>query len=326
MIDTYLANSQANSFTNEAENKINDVAEMFASLEISQSLKVSSKVISSVNNTYTTDLPGINGIECCDNDNVYIYNYHRKKLIKAKLIDNSMTIVNCRDVQVRTVTMNSKNELLISPAPHSILVAVSQNDQEETVVFTCPSLEIVSCYFDKLSGLLFLGVKTKGPFFEISRSSLRQVLVLENYKQKKTLESAGDGKRLFTYPLRITTDSDGNIYVVDVINPHHHGRVVALDRDGKLKFTYSGHHNHNPFTPWGITVTPTNNVVIDDFRNHSLHVLRTDGQLLAKQETWELDIISPVSLCMNNEGFLVIGCNAYKGKSHAKIHVVKVLF
>ena len=74
------------------EHKDDDISEMFASLQDTQTTEVSTKVISYVYNTYTTDLPSVHGITCFDGDKVYYYNNIKDKLVKAKLLKNSIKI------------------------------------------------------------------------------------------------------------------------------------------------------------------------------------------------------------------------------------------
>ncbi|CAC5393400.1 unnamed protein product [Mytilus coruscus] len=54
----------------------------------------------------------------------------------------------------------------------------------------------------------------------------------------------GSDKQLFTVPIKITTDINGDIFVIDEL--HDSRRVVSIGKWGKPKWTYSGHQSLNP--------------------------------------------------------------------------------
>lgn len=87
-----------------------------------------------------------------------------------------------------------------------------------------------------------------------------------DYQRRATSEYDESGKRRFSYVIRITNDSENNIYVIDRVNDEGHGRVVGLDMNGRKRFIYNGHNIINtqdaPFTPTDIVVTSTNKFLI----------------------------------------------------------------
>lgn len=92
-----------------------------------------------------------------------------------------------------------------------------------------------------MSGELLVAVRNKEPRFEITKSSIRQVLEFVDSKQNNTIEFSSSGKRLFAFPYRMARDSENSIYVIDTINKDIHGRIVAVDRESMLRFTYNGY-------------------------------------------------------------------------------------
>lgn len=174
---------------------------------------------------------------------------------------------------------------------------------------------------------LLLGLREQGSFFPITDFSTRLVSVFgTDYKRKSTFDRDGTGKRLFIFTKRITTDSANNIYVLDRIDDGlRRGRIMSIDRSGRKRFVYTGCTSFNTqeadFNPEDIVVTSKDTTIISDCNNHFLHALNANGELIGLQITSILDILYPFSLSIDNEGFLLIGCNEYD----AKIHVVKLL-
>lgn len=76
------------------------------------------------------------------------------------------------------------------------------------------------------------------------------------------------------------------------------------------------------FNPRDIEVKSQDTAVIADTKNHALHVLNVNGDLIGLQITKNLNTLYPYSLSINNEGFLLIGSNVNK---NAKIYAVMLL-
>ncbi|CAG2230380.1 unnamed protein product [Mytilus edulis] len=172
-----------------------------------------------------------------------------------------------------------------------------------------------------------VGIREQGPPFPVKDFSVRQVIIFDsNYKRKVTLEFDKKGIKLFSYALRIRTDSRNVVYVIDRFDNDNNGRIVAVHRNGRLKFTFDGQTYLETFKPQGITITPSNNIVVSDSGSNALHVLNSNGDLLALQLVKDdLGIQSPLSLCFDAEGYLLIGCHKGKNEDYGKIHAVKMV-
>lgn len=58
------------------------------------------------------------------------------------------------------------------------------------------------------------------------------------------------------------------------------GRIVAVNTNGRLKYTYNGNPDLKVFAPSGIAITPSENIILSDENNNALHVLNYKGELL----------------------------------------------
>ncbi|VDI57326.1 Hypothetical predicted protein [Mytilus galloprovincialis] len=88
---------------------------------------------------------------------------------------------------------------------------------------------------------VIVGLREQGPPFPVQDFSVRQVIIFgSDYQRKVTLEFDKKGNKLFSYVHRIRTDSRNVVYVIDCLDNDNNGRIVAVDRNGRLKFTYDG--------------------------------------------------------------------------------------
>ncbi|CAG2254136.1 unnamed protein product [Mytilus edulis] len=102
------------------------------------------------------------------------------------------------------------------------------------------------------------------------------------------------------------------------------GRIVAVDVNGRLKFTYNGNTDLNAFFPNGIAITPSDKIILSDYKQNALHVLNSIGELLGLHFIDKVyNIENPSSLCFDSEGYLLIG-NGLLNDSDGKIYVTKI--
>lgn len=128
---------------------------------------------------------------------------------------------------------------------------------------------------------LIVGFKEQGPVFPVKDFSVRQVVIFDNnYQRKVILEADKKGRKLFSYPARIKTDSKNVLYVADEMNEHRSGRIVAVDTNGRLKITYNGNPDLKAFNSHGIAITPSYNIILSYYNNKALHILNSKGELL----------------------------------------------
>ncbi|XP_052072759.1 uncharacterized protein LOC127710842 [Mytilus californianus] len=289
------------------------------------STEVSSDVISSIFNSYITTIP-VSNLQCSDDDILYIIaSKDQEKLIKGKMLKASIRTMMSLDEAIFDIAVNKQGELLftqLSRVPESPLRLLLMSGEIRTLINPNP-MRLLALHLNKDNELV-CGLREQGPPFPIHDFSVRQVVIFgSDYKRKMTFEFDGKGNRLFSHPARIRTDSKNVTYIVDWIASNLSGRIVALDRSGRLKFSYCGPTYFNFFKPSSIVVTPSDNIVLSDQHNDALLALNSRGNLLAIQFVHELNITTPCALCIDSEGFLLIGCYQDEGQS-GKIHAVKL--
>ncbi|CAC5409487.1 unnamed protein product [Mytilus coruscus] len=131
---------------------------------------------------------------------------------------------------------------------------------------------------------------------------------------------------IFRYPYKITTTSNGNIYVVDRISDYEN-RVVVLGQGGDMINIYTGIIQINkdlPFLPEDIVTTPRDNVIAADMRTHTLHILNNAGLLMTYYKTSDIGILLPWSLAFSPSGKLYIGKSGPEGSKTMEANLYEV--
>ncbi|CAC5423348.1 unnamed protein product [Mytilus coruscus] len=285
-------------------------------------------VISSVSNSYTTTLPAVTALLCSDDD-LLIFKFSGKKsakhqVIRGKLLKSSIQILQKLKKSIFDIAINKDGEILFIDYKTNKIQLLSPTGEVNTNLDTSPMVPL-AIHVNKDNEVI-VGMREQGSPYPVQDFSVRQVIIFgRDYQRKITLEFDKKGNKLFSYTLRIRTDSRNVVYVLDSFDDDDNGRVVAVDRNGRLKFTYDGQTDLVTFQPTGITITPSNNIVVSDRGNDALHVINSKGDLLGLQFIFkDLGIYDPYSLCFDTEGYLLIGCGREIKKDNGKIHVVKM--
>ncbi|XP_052102875.1 uncharacterized protein LOC127736397 [Mytilus californianus] len=294
------------------------------------SLQILQPVISSPISTYTSDVPDFSKIQYSGNDTIYCsYNTEENgyKFFIIRLLKESIKLLQTLDIKCTDFALGKKDEIYYGNFHGSELKVLSNDGGTKKVLSTSPMI-ILGLHINKDNEII-LGLREQGCPFPVTDVSTRQIAVFgESKKRKLLIEYDQKSKKLFSYIWRISTDLYNNIYAIDLFE-NLNGRLVALERSGGVKFIYEGHSGVNssptPFNPSGIVVTKTNIIIVSDKDNHSLHALNTKGDIIGLQTLTDLGVTYPASLCLDSEGFLLIGCYTIVNEGNiAKIHVAKI--
>ncbi|CAC5413469.1 unnamed protein product [Mytilus coruscus] len=294
------------------------------------SQEVTSVVFSSVLNSYTTTVPVVHTL-LCSNDNFVYFTHFRlgqwsenNKFVKGKLLKSSIRTMQSFKRNIFDMAINKNDEIVFVDTDDTTIKTLSSSGNIKTVLDPSP-MQITGIHVNRDNDLI-AGLREKGPVFPAHDFSARQVRIFgSDYQRKITFEFDKKGNKLFTYAFRIRTDSRNIVYALDCLGEDNNGRVVAVDINGRLKFTYDGQNNLGIFKPQGITITQSNTIVVSDTGNSSIHVLNSKGQVLGLQLLFDdLGIRLSYSLCMDTEGHLLIGCGHGQNEKYGKIHVVKM--
>ena len=277
--------------------------------------------------SYTTDLSSVNRLVLLDKKSAWIYSYTGNIIKKVVMDDKIQTIKEIpRPVKVHVydMTLTKSNDILISINSSDVKL-ITQSGQNKPFLSVSPL--ITTGIHVTNNNDIILGVMEEDTF-KLTDKSCRKIIVFGgNKKEKKSYQYNKRKQRLFTLPFRIT-DKNSDIVVIDGTSDDDDGRVVVLGKEGNVKWIYQGHPQINtedkPFNPRDIVTTSVGNVIVADCSNHTLHVISGEGELLTYKDMSDQGVILPLSLDIDTCGQLWVGCDTYKGKSDAKVHIVKL--
>ncbi|CAG2221291.1 TRIM71 [Mytilus edulis] len=270
-----------------------------------------------IDRSLNTNYSNIENLVVSEGEIAWVSTFENNKASVQKIhLAEMLGTVKQLDLHAFDVAFSENNDLIISIESTSEIMRVSIN-----------SIHVAK------NGDLYVGIRESGDPFEITESSCRKILVYKSSGGKLTsnvsYEFDKSKQRLFTSPCRITTLSDGDIVIVGDWITHIEGRLVALNRNGDLEWTYNGNSKINSdtskFRPYDIVSSPEGYIVVADKNNHALHLLNGAGELIACKLLDEIGITLPKALCFDFSGYLWIGCSTFpEDKSGANIYAVKL--
>ncbi|XP_063446557.1 uncharacterized protein LOC134726089 [Mytilus trossulus] len=263
---------------------------------------------------YTTEFRQIYAMVSCSFDSLWISDLLQNVIKNVKLKKDNVQTITEFNISVYDLTTTSNNNLLVSVSDESRLKILKKG-----------SKQISQSYYDvkplctwgihvTRDQQIIVGAKTPRSGY---RSGTQLVIAMdEKGNNLQKYEHDNNKKLIFTLPYKITTTSNGNIWVVDMLDENGSGRVVVLGQTGNVIQIYTGHPEINskekPFNPTGILTTPAENVVVADCLNHTLHIMNSNGSFLSYIRTDDEAIRLPHSLALSTQGHFYIGSSTPK--------------
>ncbi|XP_062617986.1 uncharacterized protein LOC134279593 [Saccostrea cucullata] len=138
----------------------------------------------------------------------------------------------------------------------------------------------------------------------IPLSDVKVIRYNSTLQPTQTIQNHKTGTLLYSEPIYITENRNGDIVVSDSING-----VVVTDRKGKYRFTYRGPPEEfllEFLMPHGICVDAFLNILICSRSDHRIHMIHKDGHLLSILSTKEAGVIEPLGLGYDEKIHLVL--------------------
>ena len=111
-------------------------------------------------------------------------------------------------------------------------------------------------------------------------------------------------KKMFKEPYRVAQNKvNSDLYITDGAA----GKVLALDKDFKVRYEYTGSDNRKSFCPRGLCTDYTGHVLIADYDNDRVDILDQDGLFLQYLVTAEQGLSGPYSIDVDEEGNACVG-------------------
>ena len=111
-------------------------------------------------------------------------------------------------------------------------------------------------------------------------------------------------KKLFGRPYRVAQSTiNSDLYISDT----EAAKVLVLDKDYKVRYSYNGPENRASFSPRDLCTDKVRHVLITDYYNNSVHILDRDGRFLQYLLTRAQGLSRPMTIDVDNEGKAWVG-------------------
>ena len=305
---------------------VNDIPNLFGSLQKMKIPQVQSDIDFEVVNSYTTDLSGINNIITVDDKSTWVNDYNKQVIRQINIDNDNITTTKQISCFICDMTLTSNNDILLSVFKSSDIKLLTKSGEIKPF-FSVSSPLLPRGIHVTSDNYIIVGVTEPGYTFTPTDKSTRALLIFGmDGKQQHTYQYDSNKHRLFTLPRRITTNNNKDIVVVDSTSVVT-GRVVVVGWEGGLRWTYTGHSKINvtkQFLPFDVVTTTAGHIIVCDHRTHALHVLSEQGDILTCKVMEDTGITYPLSLDIDMRGQLWVGCHSGE-QSRATIHKVKLL-
>ena len=307
---------------------VNDIPNLFGSLQEMKIPQVESDIDFEVVNSYTTDLSGIYSIITVDDKSTWVNDCNKDVIRQINIDNDNITTTKQISCFIWDMTLTSNNDLLLSGNSSDIKLLTKSGKIKS--FFSVSSPLITYGIHVTSDNNIIVGVAEPGDnYFTPTDKSTRALLIFGmDGKQQHTYQYDSNKHRLFTLPDRITTNNNKDIVVVDLTSVGT-GRVVVVGWEGGLRWTYTGHSKINvttQFNPRDVVTTTAGHIIVCDHSTHALHVLSEQGDILTCKVMEDTGIKCPISLDIDMRGQLWVGCAEEEDEgSDATIHKVKLL-
>ena len=235
---------------------VNDIPNLFGSLQKMKIPQVQSDIDFEVVNSYTTDLSGIYNIITVDDKSTWVNDCNKEVIRQINIDNDNITTTKQISCKIYDMTLTSNNDILLSVFNSSDIKLLTKSGKIKPF-FSVSSLSPQGIHVTS-DNYIIVGVAEPGNTFTPTDKSTRALLIFGmDGKQQHTYQYDSNKHRLFTLPHRITTNNNKDIVVVDSTSLDT-GRVVVVGREGGLRWTYTGHSKINvttQFNPYDVVTT-----------------------------------------------------------------------
>lgn len=258
---------------------------------------------------FKTDLPVIHFISVDNDNSLWINDSKNGKLQKISLVTDIVKVSLSIERYVFSMVLTREGNLLVATGDSIIKSINASTGQLSESIFKVENTIITALHLNKKNEFI-IGVRTEGMRFSFETET-RLVKMDQKGQILETYEFDKNNKRLFTYPKYISSNSKGNIGIVDWFSENGKGHVIILASNGDIVNVYDGNADiktsYIKLNLGRIVCTPSDNFIVTDISNHLLHLLNSDGQCLSQFDTLSIGIESPYYLTFSRSGKLYIG-------------------
>lgn len=262
--------------------------------------------------TYQIDLPSVTKIIKRQNNSAILGSYTEGVIEKITFDDSNTKVEKTIYSKVFDMALMPCGGLLLSTKESDIKVLKDNGD-------------IIN--FHSFSQFLTFGIHIKNQkeilvgVAKNSKTESGKIVVLNmDGKVLRTYENdAETGDKLFTCPIRIATNYNNTVCVIDTFGtPEDYGvadgRIVVIDEEGRLQWSYSP----RLFWPNDIGISSNGLIVIANMFSNFIYAFSEDGQIVGQMDARKIGFSDPSSFDFDEEDRLYI-----IGRSNCHLIILK---
>uniref|UniRef100_K1Q7T1 A-kinase anchor protein 9 n=1 Tax=Magallana gigas TaxID=29159 RepID=K1Q7T1_MAGGI len=190
-------------------------------------------------------------------------------------------------------TVNSESELIYIDRNNDINKL--SKDMKTTTTFikrTYSTWKPLCVYLSPSTGDLLVGMC----YNSINTNTGKVTRYTQSGQLTQTIQHDKTGRGLYSRPLFITENNNGDVVVSDYTYIPKSGAVVVTKCGGRYCFSYTGHPSGSVLLPCGICTDALSHILVCDDRTNTVQMLDKDGQFLSHLLTKSREMGEPWSL------------------------------
>ncbi|XP_076076539.1 uncharacterized protein LOC143047398 [Mytilus galloprovincialis] len=293
--------------------------DFFGSLQNNKPIKMT------ISEQFVTGVSRIDNVSACSDESIWI-SCHKKpgKLNKAIPEEGNLKDVHRIQKQVFDMAITQSADFLVSTGYSELKLVNDKTGEITNTKYKVDQLLMVAVHVTKSNKVLV------GAISDWSPTPVRSCIITMNAtgEPETIYEHDKNNTPIINFPWRITSTSNGRIFILDKLSNDFNGQVVVFN-EGDVIQVYKGHSEINcpdkPFKPTNFAVTPLDNIIVTNLNMDIFHILNSSGQYITHYDTADIGIINPYSLCFSEKGLLYIGSTTKKGSNDkAKLYIVDI--
>ncbi|XP_065929796.1 uncharacterized protein [Magallana gigas] len=236
-----------------------------------------------------TGVDGCLHISCVTSDRVWVSNRYNLVLMDATGVPLHRVDDSGSDYLFGLHTVNSESELIYIDWYYNINKLSKDMKTTTTFIERTDSTWKPWCVYWSLStGDLLIGMYNymTGKVARYNQSG----------QLTQTIEHDNTGLGLYSKPIYITENNNGDVVVSDYAFLSQSGAVVVTERGGRHRFSYTGHPSGSGLGQCGICTDALSHILVCDGKTDTVQMIDRDGQFLSHLLIRPSGIFSPYSL------------------------------
>nr|XP_034319675.1 uncharacterized protein LOC105329700 isoform X2 [Crassostrea gigas]XP_034319676.1 uncharacterized protein LOC105329700 isoform X2 [Crassostrea gigas]XP_034319677.1 uncharacterized protein LOC105329700 isoform X2 [Crassostrea gigas]XP_034319678.1 uncharacterized protein LOC105329700 isoform X2 [Crassostrea gigas]XP_034319679.1 uncharacterized protein LOC105329700 isoform X2 [Crassostrea gigas]XP_034319680.1 uncharacterized protein LOC105329700 isoform X2 [Crassostrea gigas]XP_034319682.1 un len=207
-------------------------------------------------------------------------------------------------------TVNSESELIYIDSNDNINKLSKDMKTTTTFIETTDSTWRPWCvYWSPSTGDLLVGM------YNIDTKTGKVTRYNQSGQLTQTIQNHNTGRRLYSRPIYITENNNGDVVVSDFNYISRSGAVVVTERGGRHRFSYTGPPSGSGLWPFGICTDALSHILVCDDKTKTVQMINKDGQFLSHLLTKSQEMGGPWSLSYDvNTHRLWVGSLWYNNK------------